>query len=899
MVFPLRAAFALFVVLAAFGHFSAFAAALTPITSCNTALSVPGETYSLSNDLTNVFGDCLDFVANGVTLECFGHSISGVGSFSVYALDLNAVDGATVRNCDVKGSFVAGLHLQSAANSRFYNGSLNSTGIADLFATNATNNSFTNTTANGSRMAFGDPFSYVDSYWYVDSRVQNLNAQPIQGASVTINALDGSPVYSGGPTDASGAIPRQVIREVRHASTPIYDTPHLFAASKSGHAKASNETINKSRQVVLVMDESPKYFDASSVPSVSSPGAPIIVSVRWSDAGLEGYIFSSNFSGIWANQTFVPMTGTENWSNVTVNAPTASGVYNWRIYAVNTVGNWNYTADAPANTIVVVAGPVAFIRLYNTTKTTLPSTYNFTFTARAFDSYGNENTSGAFNFWSGNESSAAYESGNGTTGSAFKAVKAGNAIVSAVSTLNPSAFDSMQVTVVPGPLHSLEVQPAAQTSQAGLQFPFDAAGYDVNGNLIGPIPVDWASENASVALYFSGNSSSSSIFDAVSPGTTLITASSMIGNSSIYATSTATTTPGNAAFFVIDSPSPQTAGVPFIARVVVYDSLGNVKTNYLGTVHFGSSDASALLPLDYSFTSSDAGNASFNFTFFTSGNQTYNVSDTANPGLNKTSANITVEPGNATSLQLSPSTEAPQTGTDFSVGIVIFDAYGNRVAAPVDVALSSDASAPALFFFNGVPAGTAITITGGTGAFTARYLYAATVTITATSASATGKAAVSFQTASGGGSGGSFGGSGGGSGAGSFSTSGGLGFGSFTRATPTPAPLHGGSVASASTAATPKAVNLKAQEATAPAPTSSTAAKPTASAGSATGLFAAASIARGVCPIIPGELLGICLIYWVLLTIGVISAYAYKREERKRRQRADYVRKLNSPHLEP
>jgi hypothetical protein len=59
--------------------------------------------------------------------------------------------------------------------------------------------------------------------------------------------------------------------------------------------------------------------------------------------------------------------------------------------------------------------------------------------------------------------------------------------------------------------------------------------------------------------------------------------------------------------FIITAPSTVTAGVPFNLTLTVEDTYGNVVTGYTGTVHFTSTDKTALLPANYTFTAADKG----------------------------------------------------------------------------------------------------------------------------------------------------------------------------------------------------------------------------------------------------------------------------------------------------
>lgn len=74
--------------------------------------------------------------------------------------------------------------------------------------------------------------------------------------------------------------------------------------------------------------------------------------VFWQDpAGIAGYIFSTNNSGIWQNDSWVPVSGNATSVYTTVNK-TLNGVpgtgVGWRFYVNNTMGLWNYTYDTPS-----------------------------------------------------------------------------------------------------------------------------------------------------------------------------------------------------------------------------------------------------------------------------------------------------------------------------------------------------------------------------------------------------------------------------------------------------------------------------------------------------------------------------------------------------------------------
>jgi len=139
-------------------------------------------------------------------------------------------------------------------------------------------------------------------------------------------------------------------------------------------------------------------------------------------------------------------------------------------------------------------------------------------------------------------------------------------------------------------------------------------------------------------------------------------------------------------FTMINYPASTTAGVAFVAGVTVtaYDEFDNVKTNYNGTVNWTSSDGApypASLPVDYTFTSSDAGVHTFagaGFTLYTTASQTITVSDTVLSATN-TSTSITVLPAviDHFSIEGCPIFTIAGDGFDAGVTVTAYDEFDN------------------------------------------------------------------------------------------------------------------------------------------------------------------------------------------------------------------------------
>jgi hypothetical protein len=152
------------------------------------------------------------------------------------------------------------------------------------------------------------------------------------------------------------------------------------------------------------------------------------------------------------------------------------------------------------------------------------------------------------------------------------------------------------------------------------------------------------------------------------------------GNGALTCSQPVTVTAATASRLVLAAPAASTAGTAFSITVTALDSYGNVASSYVGTIHFTSSDAKAVLPADYTFTSADAGMHTFSVTLKKAGAQTITATDTAS-GTRTGSAPSTVSPGPVTHLMLTASTSTPKAGAPFTITVTALDAYGNQAPA--------------------------------------------------------------------------------------------------------------------------------------------------------------------------------------------------------------------------
>ena len=179
------------------------------------------------------------------------------------------------------------------------------------------------------------------------------------------------------------------------------------------------------------------------------------------------------------------------------------------------------------------------------------------------------------------------------------------------------------------------------------------------------------------------------------------------------ATAPLTVVPAALNTFAFATPSSLPAGTPFSFTITALDRFGNVATNYAGTVHFSAlaNDTQAVLPVDYTFTTADAGTHAFGATLFkTAGASSpfINAKDVATG--TSSSATIVVTPLAPVSLSVAGLPNPYAAGTLVGVTVTAVDVYGNRsqVYSGTIHFSSSDAlaSLPADYTFTAADGGT-------------------------------------------------------------------------------------------------------------------------------------------------------------------------------------------------
>jgi hypothetical protein len=139
------------------------------------------------------------------------------------------------------------------------------------------------------------------------------------------------------------------------------------------------------------------------------------------------------------------------------------------------------------------------------------------------------------------------------------------------------------------------------------------------------------------------------------------------------------TLPTTTALSVSGLGATSTAGATQTITVTALGTDGTTATDYLGTVHFKSSDPQAVLPPDYLFTRADQGVHTFTIALDTVGNRSITVTDDANAAITGTEGGDQVTSAGAASVTISgfPAIPSATAGVAQSFTVTAYDTFGN------------------------------------------------------------------------------------------------------------------------------------------------------------------------------------------------------------------------------
>jgi len=218
------------------------------------------------------------------------------------------------------------------------------------------------------------------------------------------------------------------------------------------------------------------------------------------------------------------------------------------------------------------------------------------------------------------------------------------------------AAGNTTTTPAPAATH-FSVTPATLSPTAGTSFNFTVVAVDSSNNQVSSYSgaVHFTSTDVKAVLpadnILTNGAGTFSATLKTSGGQIISAASSISGSSISIAVS-----PGPASQLAISAPATAVATVPFSLTVIAVDTYNNQASSYAGTIHFTSSDAKAILPVNSQLP---AGVGIFSVTTETVGTQTISAMDNATASIAGNSSAIAITPAPVLTIISS----APPNGT--------------------------------------------------------------------------------------------------------------------------------------------------------------------------------------------------------------------------------------------
>ncbi len=541
----------------------------------------------------------------------------------------------------------------------------------------------------------------------------------------------GSAAASGGAgaltyTVLSGALPGGLLLNASTGAitgSPTAIGPFSFTIQA---ADGFGDTPATQKYTVTVNPGAATHFVVSA-PASATAGTPLSVSVTAMDA------YGNTATGYTGTIKF---TSTDASAVLPANSGLTSGLGSFQA-TLKTAASQTITAtDTTTSSVTGTSGAIAVSASATThLSVTAPAAETagslFSVGVTAEDAYNNTVTSysGTVHLTSSDKSATLSPDStltNGFNNITVTLKTAGSQTVTATDTVTSSITGTTGAIVVSaGPASHLAVT-APATATAGTAITVSVTAMDTFGNIDTNYPgiIHFTSTDGAAALpansaLTSGQGSFPATMKTV--GSWTITATDTATSSITGVTGTIAVSPGVAKQFAVSAPTTATAGTQFSFTVTAQDGFSNTVPSYSGTVHFTSTDASAVMPANATLTN---GVGSFHATLETAASETITATDTATSSITGTTSAIVVSAGAATHLVVT----APATataGTSFTVGVLAKDGFNNTATGYTGtVQFSSTGGAPSL------PGNS--TLTNGEGNFPATMKTVGSFTITAT-----------------------------------------------------------------------------------------------------------------------------------------------------------------------
>jgi hypothetical protein len=127
-------------------------------------------------------------------------------------------------------------------------------------------------------------------------------------------------------------------------------------------ATSDGKTISTASNVnMIVTSPSINLPPSYATPNNNVTEGKIVFSLRWfADGGMSGYIFSSNMSGEWVNDSWTSLTGTSGSFDVEKNLNSTNDTVAWKIYSNDTSNAWTSSDEY---TVSIKPAPSGYMNL--------------------------------------------------------------------------------------------------------------------------------------------------------------------------------------------------------------------------------------------------------------------------------------------------------------------------------------------------------------------------------------------------------------------------------------------------------------------------------------------------------------------------------------------------------
>lgn len=218
---------------------------------------------------------------------------------------------------------------------------------------------------------------------------------------------------------------------------------------------------------------------------------------------------------------------------------------------------------------------------------------------------------------------------------------AGNQTIGARDTAAPTIAGGVIRTVKPGAVTHLLVT-APSLAPIGTATSVTVAAVDGYNNAVttftGAVHLSAANSNLPASYTFVAGDHGKHAFNVTftSAGSKTVSATAASNNAITGQTSLLAYVAGMATHLSVTVGGPVFTGMPTLVQIVALDAGNQIATNYLGVVHYTSSDGFASLLNDYGFTSSDNGSHLFSVMFAGPGTETFTATDTTTASITGT-----------------------------------------------------------------------------------------------------------------------------------------------------------------------------------------------------------------------------------------------------------------------